>query len=1074
MKKILLLLLILLAFGVDAVWAQERRITGRVLDETGQGLPGAGITVKGTTVGTVTDIDGNFQLNVPEGSNTLVIQAIGYSTQEVSANANTVVRMQTAAKELQGAVVTALAIRREKRELGYSATTLSTDELNGGNNVSALSAIQGKTAGVNITSSTGGPGGSTRVVLRGEKSIGGNNNALIVIDGIPVSNGSRLAGRNTLSQIDYGNRGNDVNPEDIESITVLKGPAAAALYGSAGANGAIMITTKSGRSSRKGPGKTEITYQTNYTLSNVLRFPELQNSYGQGNIYDGIPDDRRENFSWGLPFDGKLRPWGQVINGISLVKPYVAQPDNIKSFYNVGRTWENNVSVGGATEKSTFYLSLNSLNNKGVTPYTYYDKYSVRFNGSTQLSNKFYSSINVNYINIAQRVEQQGQRFGSVWENVIQTPRDIPLWEAEDTRNPYYGYGFKDESGVERFGYYNLYALNPWWVAENYDNRARTDRFLGNIIVGYKPHEDFEIFNRFGGDIVADRITNKIPKYSYQAYDDFYAGINDPQSNGGLFELNVNGLNFFNDVIAQYHRRLSEDFNLDVLLGNSVTLSRTNTTTADINPESNGLVIPGYYSFTNAQGPVQVNNANDNPSPIVESRGIGIYGSIKLGYRNALFLEMTGRNDWSSTLAPGKRSFFYPSANLSWVFTETFKDNNFTDRILTYGKLRAGYASVGNSAVAYQNNNPGYIRGQLQTAFGSTELPFNSIPGYTFQNVIGNPDLRPERTNSWEIGADLGFFRDRITLEATYYQNYSIDQILTVPIAPSSGYTGRVINLGDISNKGIELSLRVVPISQRNGLRWEIYGTYYKNESMVERLAGGVTQVSFGGLSGMTATATVGKPFGALYGTDLLRDGQGRVIIDSATGLPQIGPNPVYRGSYQPRFIASWGTTLRYKGFTFNILFDTKQGGVFYSSTKDLLDFVGSAKETEDREEKVFPNSVYENYLGELVPNTNIKYSPYQYFTNTIPAGQHIVDASYVKLREASLDYMLPESMLKRTPFGNISLGIYGNNLAIWTAEENKYIDPEVNSQGSTNLQGFDFRARSSLRNYGIRLRVSF
>jgi TonB-dependent SusC/RagA subfamily outer membrane receptor len=288
--------------------------------------------------------------------------------------------MKTAAKELSGAVVTALAIRREKRELGYSATTVSSDELNQGNNVSALSALQGKTAGINITSTTGGPGGSTRVVLRGEKSIGGGNNALIVVDGVPVNNGSRTAGRVSngtetfLENVDFGNRGNDINPEDIESITVLKGPAAAALYGSQGANGAVMITTKSGRSrARTGRSRTEVTYATSYTLSNVLRYPELQTKYGQGNRYEGIADDRRENFSWGDSLTGELRPWGQVINGQQQVKPYSYVKNNIRDFYETGKTWENNVSFGGASDKSSFYLSLNSLNNKSISPNTFFD-----------------------------------------------------------------------------------------------------------------------------------------------------------------------------------------------------------------------------------------------------------------------------------------------------------------------------------------------------------------------------------------------------------------------------------------------------------------------------------------------------------------------------------------------------------------------------------------------------------------------------------------------------------------------------------------------------------------------------
>lgn len=1071
MKRILLLLVILLALGDDAVRAQVRQITGRVLDETGVGLPGAGVTVKGTTVGTVTDLDGNFQLNVPEGGNTLVIQAIGYATQEIRVNNNVSVRMQTAAKELQGAVVTALGIRREKRDIGYSATTLNNDELTSGNNVSALSAIQGKTAGVNITSTTGGPGGSTRVVLRGEKSVGKDNNALIVIDGVPVNNGGRLRGDDERSEIDFGNRGNDINPDDIESITVLKGPAAAALYGADGARGAIMITTKKGRS-KGGRSKSEVTFQSNFTLSNVLKYPDFQHKYGQGNIYQGIDDDRRENFSWGYEFDGKLRPWGQIINGQQMVKPYSDQPDNIKRFFNTGTTLENYLSIGGGNDNSTFFLSLNAMNNKGVVPNTFYNKYGVRFNGSTNLTNKLYANINVNYTNIYARVEQQGQGDGSVWQNVIQTPRDIPLWEAKDYGNPFYGYGFVDEEGVSRYGYFNAYSENPYWVAKNFDNRNKTDRVLGNVTIGYKFSDEIELFNRVGADVSADRAYLKTPKYSFLPFDDFWSpDLTGRQvlSNGGYKEVIVNTTNLYNDLILQANKQLSEKFALGVTLGNSISYQKVNGSSTEINPTTNGLVIPDYYNFNNAQGPLISDNT------ITDTRTVGIYGSFRLSYMNQLFLEMTGRNDWTSTLRPGNWSFFYPSVNASWVFSEQFKDSEFGRNVLSYGKLRAGYASVGNGALAYQNNLPRYVRADIATGFGTVIPPFNGQPAYTLQGVIGDPNLRNERTNSWEVGLDLSFLKNRITTELTYYKSISIDQIIPIPVSNGSGFTSKLVNLGDIENKGIELALRVTPVQTRSGFRWELFGTYYKNTNEVTRLADNANQITIGGVSSMVLTANVGQPYGSFYGIDIQKDAQGRAIVDTNTGTPLLTTNRVFLGSIQPKFIASWGTTLKYKGFVFNVMFDTKQGGKFVSYTKDLLGFVGVSEETEDRTDKIWENSVHYDASGNLVPNTDITYSTYDWYANSkIPDGQMVIDASYVKLREASLYYTLPESVYKRSPFGSITLGVFGNNLALWTAESNKYVDPESGSGGSSNLQGFEFRSRQSLRNWGFSLKVTF
>ena len=1085
------------------MFAQGRRITGRVLDERGQGLPSAGITVKGTQVGTVTDLDGNFQLNVPEGSTTLTVQGVGYTTQDVPiTNGLVTVRMATASRELTGAVVTALAIRREKRDIGYSATTINSDELNAGNNVSVLSAIQGKTAGANISSNTGGPGGSTRVVLRGEKSISGNNNALIVVDGIPINNTNRLAGQSNLEQVDFGNRGNDINPEDVESISVLKGPAAAALYGSQAANGAIMITTKSGKS-RKGPGKTEITYTTSYTLSDILKYPSFQNKFGQGDM-SHTPNDRRENFSWGLPFDNQPRPWGQIINGMQQVKPYSALPNNVRNFFQKGQTWENNVSLGGssANDRSTYYLSLNHLKNEGVVPNNYYYKYGVRFNGSTQLTNKLYSSININYLNINTRTDAQGQAQGSIWDNIIQTPRDIPITELSNLESVFNAYEIPTATGATKYGYYGAYTDNPYYLASFYDNRNRTDRVLGSVTIGYRPNDRWDVFNRLGGDIVADRTFLKTPKYNSTPFDPFYAG-NTRNVAGGYREVNTNSSTVYNDLIAQHTRAIGRDVDLNVLVGNNVQYSRTNSLSGDINYKTNGLVLPNFYSLTNGTGPVQALNT------LEEYFQVGVYGSVRLDYRRTLFLELTARNDWSSTLLPptgimsttnsassssgvvvpsadntqrtdvrlGRAAFFYPSASVSYVFTENIKNQAFKD-ILNYGKLRASFASVGNAATPYQNNGPGFVRASVTGNFTTQVLfPFNNIPGNAYQRRLASLDLRPERTNSSEVGAELSFLRDRISLDFSYYTSSSIDQILDLPIPTSTGFATITQNVGDVFNRGVELAVRTTPVRTRTGFRWDIFGTYTRNRSEVVRLQGGVTQVSVGGFSGLDVTATVGKPYGAFYGIDYLRDPQGRTVVDSATGLPRSNANPTFLGSFQPRFIASWGTNLSYKGFTLGLLFDTKQGGKFYSNTKRGLDFVGVSEESayNDRNPYVLANSVYENSQGQYVNNTT-PLDPYLLYTSIYQnvTAVHIVDASYVKLREASLTYTVPDRLIKNTFIGRASIGIFGNNLAIWTAAENKYVDPEVNAAGASNLQGFDFTARPSLRNYGARLSVSF
>lgn len=1069
MKRIVLLLIMLLVVGVTASIAQSRKVTGRVLDDKGQGIPSAGVTVKGTTTGTVTDFDGNFSLDVPQNLTVLVFQAVGYNAQEIAASNGMTVRMQSSSLELKGAIVTALALKREKRDIGYSATTISNDDLNAGNNVSALSAIQGKTAGVNITSNTGGPGGSTRVVLRGEKSISRNNNALIVVDGIPINNVSRLSGASSLEQVDFGNRGNDVNPEDIESISVLKGPAAAALYGSDGANGAIMITTKSGRS-KKGAGKTEISYSTSYTLSSILKYPALQNKYGQGDLQHN-PNDRRENFSWGYPFDGQVRPWGQNINGEQKVKPYSALPDNVKHFFNTGKTWENNVSLGGGGEKGAYFLSLNTLQNDGVVPNNYYDKYSLRFNGSTEFSNNFYTSINVNYLNINSRTEAQGQALGGVWENLLQQPRDMPITEFADLNNPFNSYFGKDAAGNNRYGYAGAYTDNPYFLAAFFENVNKTDRVIGSVNVGYKKG-GWNIFDRVGGDFFSDRVTMKTPKYSATPWDPFYAG-NNKTSAGGYFEGSTSSQNVYNDLIANYTKDLSDKIGLYVLLGNNVKYSRSNLVSGEINYRNNGLVVADFYNLSNGTGPVTSSNIT------TELFTMGVYGDIRLDYQKKVFLEVTARNDWSSSLYQTgsrlqKASFFYPSSSLSYIFTEDWKND-----VVTYGKLRASYASVGGGTDAYLNNQPGYARTTIQGNFSPLiTFPFNNIPGYTFGGVLATENLRPERTNSFEVGTDLSFFKDRITVDFSYYHTKTIDQILPLPIPSSTGFDAIVKNVGDVTNKGIEIALKVTPVSTASGFKWDVFGNYTRNKSEVNRLEGGVSQVVIGGSSDMSITATVGQPYGAFYAVDYERDKMGRVVIDTNTSLPRIGTDKAYKGSFQPKFIASWGTSLKYKGFSLNVLFTTKQGGVFYSNTKRLMDFVGTAEETQfnDRQPYVMPNSVYQNAQGDYIPNTSYKTDPYLLNTSIYQnvSAVHILDASFVKLQEASLTYVLPEKLLKRTYLGQASIGVFGNNLFIWTAKNNKFVDPEVNSGGATNEQGFDFTARPSLRNYGIRLGITF
>jgi TonB-linked SusC/RagA family outer membrane protein len=1084
MKKKLLMAFGLLLLCAQMVYAQSV-VKGRVLDEKGEGITGASVRVKGTSRGVNTDNNGGFSITAKEDE-TLVASASGYKNAEAGAADGVTFTLAMDKRGLGEIVVTALAIKREKASLGYSTTTVKNEELNRGNSSNALSALTGKVSGMNITSNTGGPGGSVRAVVRGEKSITGNNNALIVVDGIPINNSNRISDNSSLSnsgsryQIDFGNRGTDVNPDDIETISVLKGAAATALYGSAGTNGAIMITTKSGKG-KKGNGKSEISYSTSYTLHDVLRYPEFQNTYGQGNVFVGDqPADRRENFSWGAAFDGKLRPWGQEIAGKQKVKPYSALPNNVKDFFNIGKTFENNLSFSGASEKSTYFLSFNTLNNTGIVPNNFFDRYSVRFNATHEFNNKFFSSIGVNYINGYSRTDQTGQGSGSLWNNVLQTARDIPISELKDLNDAFNTYNLLDAQGNNYYGFYGAYAENPYWVSKMYNNRNKYDRIISQATIGMHVNANLDILNRLGADVISDRSDYRSPKLSATGVESFYS--QSPKNfAGGFFQSTDNNVGINNDLIATYKLDLKNDVHLDFTAGNSLVSSVIDYNDLNIDAVSNGLVIADYYNFGNAKSNVGARNNYTN------RRKVGFYGGIAGSWNKTLFVEVTGRNDITSTLKPGNNSYFYPSISGSWVFTNHLKNNENISKYLSFGKLRGNITRVGNDAGAYANNNAGFSQAGFSLGFGATSFPFNGVPGFAFGNVQGNPDLLPEFTTAREIGIDLGFLKDRITMDFTVYHSTSTDLIVQQPISNASGFTAQLDNVGTMNNTGVELGLRATPVNYK-GFKWEVFGTYNKNKNVVVSLKPGLDQVVIGGFSGMSIVAAVGKPFGSFYAVDYKRDPQGRVVIDKKSGNPISADTATYWGSYQPKFQAAWGTNLSYKGFTFNILFDTKQGGQMYSRTKDIMEFVGTSTSTlkNDRKPFVWENSVIASTDASgatiYTPNVQtpsfdvVKTDVYRYYTDNgvKPNFENLIDASYTKLREIAIGYKIPNKLFSRTFLGDASLSFYGNNLILWTAKQNVYVDPEVNSGGASNEQGFDFTARPSLKSYGVRLSVTF
>jgi TonB-linked SusC/RagA family outer membrane protein len=1043
------MLLCTLAFG------QGRTITGQIKDENGDPVQSASITETGTKNATKADENGNFSISIHQNGK-LTVSSSGYVSQTISPAGEiqnfSLVRVVSELKEI---VVTAVGVRREAKTLGYAVSTVKNEELTRGKDRSVLNSLQGKVAGVQITSTSGGVGSSTRIQFRGSTSLTGNNQALIVVDGIPINNSflesgtpgvtGNLTNQGLNNQVDPGNRGNDINPEDVESITVLKGPAAAALYGSRAANGVLIITTKSGRGLKN--KRSEIVLSSAFSLESILRLPEFQNEYGQGGQKER---DSRENFSWGPKFDGVVRPWGQEVDGEQRVKPYAALPDNVKEFFNIGQTFTNNVSLSQNNDKNSYYVSFNNVDQKGIMPGTEYKRSSVRLTGNAELSNKFYSNATINYIRSTGDLSVQGQGE-SPYDQVLQTPRDIPLLELKD---------YKNNKFNTLSGYYGAYTVNPWYYLGEDSYKTVVDRILGNLEIGYKPTNWLDVLYRIGTDVSNDKrkqITSKriIPDPDNQNHAREFPGT--------YQEASYNVRELTSDLIITGNHKFNDDLSIRVLVGHNINQRSSDYQVSTIN----SLVVPGLYNLSNSSDrPQTYNNTSLR-------RLYGVYADANLAFKNYLFLGLTARNDWSSTLRKGNNSFFYPSTNISFVFSDAFKMPEW----ISYGKLRASFAKVGKDAEPYLLQSV-FESGTITDGYNNSKInfPINGIPGYTVGDLIGNPDLTPEFTTSYEGGAEVSFYNNRLGFDVTYYRNESRNQILTLPLAASTGFTKRVTNVGLVTNRGIEVLLRGQPIHTSN-FTWEITGTFTKNKNRVEELYAGVTQVSLGGLNDAALIAKVGEPYGVFFGSGFLRDSLGRVVVDKATGYPVEEPSAQTHGTIQPDFLASVLNSFSYRGFTLTALFDGRKGGVFYSRTKSLQTFLGTDPKTlyNDREPFVIPNSVIQTADGKFEMNITKVQNAQNYWTDFVSRNsiEQLTDASFIKLREVSLIYRIPQNWIKKTPFSAIQVGLSGRNLFLWTPDENTYSDPETSSMGTGNLQGYEYGTIPSIRSYGANVRIT-
>ncbi len=1078
MKKIALFLSILLFIGNVVANAQTKTITGTVTSaEDGTPIPGVSVSVKGTTLGTVTNVDGEFELKVPTDAEALMFSFVGMATQEVAleGRTNISVEMEPQTIGVDEVVVTALGVtNRNAREVVYATQTVNSEQLLSTPTKTALEGLRGKTAGVKLSTGSGSVGASTRIVLRGESSLTGNNNALIVVDGIAIDNSTTAGGAeaSTTGYSDFGNRFNDLNPNDIESVTVLKGPSATSLYGSRGAAGVVLITTKKGSKGKE----MRINYNGSYSRESAIILLQRQNRFGQG--YDNTHFDSGENWSWGPALDGVVRPWTSPIDSDgdgsleALIRPYSAVENQLKDFFNTGLTQNHNFNISGAKEGFTYFASYGNTSQDGILDNTYYDRNNITFNASANLSEKLRSDFKVSYANVRQNTVQEGSRAfegNNAYAMAVQSPINIPFTELRDYNSPFHDID----------GYWGSYSsVNPYYILNEYGNEANIDNLLGNASLTYEILEELSITGRFGGNIVNTNTDVWTPPFTPSEQlvwtDNLQVATRNTkhESLGGYNRYAKKTENIDALAIANYSKTFGEDISLDASAGYSFFQRKVESLTGST---VGGLTVPGVYNLANSVA---------TPSSEQYKSKYMLYGALAnatIGYQNAAFLELSIRNDWSSTLPADNNSFLYGAVGTSLIFTDLF---NIENDVLNMGKLRASWGTTGKDADLYLLDSY-FIGNPTIVGLGDYALffPKAGVPGFTLGNRIGNPSLKPELTETYEVGTDLGFFKDIVSLSYTYYKSVHADQIVVVSLPRSTGYTQTAVNIGEMVNKGHELTLSLRPLNTVvNGLDFEMFATYSKNDNEVKKITDELDELTigtFGFAAGTTVdlVAKEGLPFGTFKGNNFKYNDEGQVIVDANTGFPVYPDDDEYLGNYQPDYLMNFGVNATYKGFGFRMLFDMKQGGKFASQTKYNTEFNGTNVNTTiyNRQPFIIPNSVIENEDGSYSENT-IPVTEQEMYTNyDVPVITQLIDASYLKLREVELSYTLPRKFLNKTFVDNARLGVYGKNLWYWLPSENKYADPEVNGPALTgNAQGIETTQTPSSRSLGVNLLLSF
>jgi TonB-linked SusC/RagA family outer membrane protein len=1034
------ILTLLLAFVVQLTFAQEKTISGTVVDETNMPLPGATVLIKGTTTGASTDFDGNYTISAKQGD-VLSFSYVGYADQNITVGASNKIDASLALdSSLDEVVVTALGIKRKKDEITASQQVVKTEELTQANNPDVVSGLSGKVSGLQVNQVSNGVNGSTKIVLRGFRSISGSNSALIVIDGV-------ISSANVLKALDS---------DQIESINVIKGANGAALYGSEGSNGVLIVETKTG--SGDDGQKVSLSIRSTVDFETVAFLPKRQQRFGQGwDIGNGVFENvTYENGGWGPEYDGLPVNIGlPQADGSYINAPFSPVDDNIKDFFQTGLTYQNSIALSMGNNESYVNISAKKQELEFVIPGDELRRNSALLKIGKK-AGRFNFQGNVSYAD-----EDRSSAAASLYSDLLQTPTNVPVEQFENSGNE---------------GHWNGYYFNPYWLKDNVRNSSDIRRITLGAGLTYDVNKNINVLVRPNVRLFT------LNDLSYgNAYSDPQSVIditgNENRNLVSSFSKSTTNTEIFsNDVIFNFDYNLTEDISFKANIGNNVRVEQTyyNGVGGD------NLVIPGLFTASN----VTLDTATDQntSSPITgtfssKERRVAVFGQFDFGYKDFLFVNFTGRNDWNSTLDISNNSFFYPSAGLSFIPTKAFP--SLKGNVLNSAKITASIVKVGaDGGIGPYLTSPIY-----NTASG---YPFANGPSYVNDTTITNPFLEPEFTTSNEFGINLDLFKSRVTLDASYYSFKTDNQIVNTSASSAAGLARSRVNLSQTKGNGFEVDLGLTPVKTEN-LEWNLRLSYSTTKNEVVKVSDETDEVNIGNtLEGgsVGAFAVEGEQFPLIKGTAWEKDPQGRIIIDPTTGLPTQSTELQVLGQAIPDYILGLNTTLNYKNFKLGATFDYRTGHQFYSQTRSWLTWSGHLTESAQGGRNPF-----------IYPNSSIEVSPGVYEDNTsVPTGgpnagslinfygdqqgiaeNHVLDATAVKLRELSLSYSIGDKMLKNTPIQELTFGVNARNLYTWLPAENRgYGDPEFgNSTG--NALGLQSTGQyPPTRTYGFSINLTF